>query len=295
MKKYIEYILFKIFELLIRIMPLKLAQRFGKNLGRFASFILTKRMGITIDNLRNAFPEKSTNELKIIATKVFENLGISITELLWFPNLNQKIISKLVNYKNLEKMIDRYKEGKGVIMLSGHFGNWELLALATGCLSKIPLTIIVKTQANLWVDKIVNQHRTLFGNKVVPMEFSVREILSTLNKGGIVAMVADQSAAKESIFVEFFGRQVATFQGPAVFALRTGAPVQMVIITRNSDYTYDVLFEEIVTSDLTEYNEENIFELTRRHTLILEKYIRLFPDHWMWTHRRWKNIMQQPG
>ncbi len=272
-------------------MPLKSAQRLGGNIGVIAYYVLSKRRKITIDNLLTAFPEKKRTDIEIIAKKVFINLGISFTELLWFPNFNVKNLSELINYKNLEKMIDRHKEGKGVIMLSGHFGNWELIALATGFLSKIPFTIIVKTQTNIHVDNIINRNRTIFGNKVVPMEISVREILSTLQTGGIVAMVADQSATKESVFVDFFGRKVATFQGPAAFAIRTGAPLQMGIITRNSDGNYDVVIEEIDTSDLKEYNQENIYELTRRHTNVLEKYIRLYPDHWMWTHRRWKNII----
>jgi Kdo2-lipid IVA lauroyltransferase/acyltransferase len=177
-----------------------------------------------------------------------------------------------------------------LIMLSGHFSNWELIALATGSAVQTPITIIVKTQTNKIVDAVINKHRTKLGNIVVPMELSVREILSTISRGGIVAMVADQSAPKESVFVEFFGRAVATFQGPAVFALRTAAPLQMGVMVRQPDFTYEVIFEEIDYSDISEYNEKNVYELTQRHTALLEKYIRLYPDQWMWTHRRWKNI-----
>ncbi|MDI6803218.1 MAG: lysophospholipid acyltransferase family protein [Bacteroidota bacterium] len=290
MKNQIEYLLFRFFRFIILNLSLKNAQQLGLKLANIFFIILTRRKQIAADNLRQAFPEKSDKEILRIAKNAFQNFGITIVELLWFPRLTPEILDNLIKYKNLELMMNRYKEGKGVIMLSGHFGNWELLAFATGFISKISMIMIAKTQTNLLVDKIINEHRTLFGNKVVPMEVAVREVLSSLNKGGIVAMIADQSAPKESLFVNFFGKKVATFQGPAVFGLRTGAAMQMGIIIRKPDFTYEVIIEEIQTSDLTEYNEANVYELTQRHTAVLEKYIRLYPEQWMWTHRRWKNI-----
>ncbi|MDP2209671.1 MAG: lysophospholipid acyltransferase family protein [Bacteroidota bacterium] len=290
MKNQIEYLLFRFFRFIILNLSLKNAQQLGLKLANIFFIILTRRKQIAVDNLRQAYPEKSDADILIIAKKAFQNFGITIAELLWSPRLTPEVIDQLVKYKNLDLMLNRYKEGKGVLMLSGHFGNWELFALATGFVSKIPCTIIVKTQTNLLVDKIINEHRTLFGNKVVPMELAVREILGSLSKGGVVAMIADQSAPKDSIFVNFFGKQVATFQGPAVFGLRSGAAMQMGIIIRKPDFTYEAIIEEIQTSDLTEYNEANVYELTQRHTAVLEKYIRMYPEQWMWTHRRWKNI-----
>lgn len=290
MKKLIEYLLFRLFRFIILNLSLKNAQQLGLKLANVFFVILTRRKQIAVDNLRHAFPEKSDAEILTIARKAFQNFGITMAELLWFPRITPDVLAQLVKYKNLELMMNRYTQGKGLIMLSGHFGNWELLALATGFVSKIPMTMIAKTQTNLLVDKIINYHRSLFGNKVVPMELAVREILGALSKGGIVAMIADQSAPKESIFVNFFGKHVATFEGPAVFCLRSGAAMQMGLIIRKPDFSYEVIIEEIQTSDLTEYNEATVHELTQRHTAVLEKYIRLYPEQWMWTHRRWKNV-----
>jgi KDO2-lipid IV(A) lauroyltransferase len=290
MKKQIEFIIFQFFRFIILLMPLKSAQVLGKTLGQISYCVLTKRRAITLENLKNAFPEKSDTELKIIIKGVFQNLAISVCEFLWFPNLTDETLRKLVKYNNLDIMTGRHKLGRGMIMLSGHFANWELIAFATAYTTEIPFTIIVKTQTNKKVDRVINRHRTKYGNRVVAMEQSVREILSALTNGGIVAMAADQSAPKESVFVEFFGRAVATFQGPAVFALRSGAPLQMGILIRQPDFTYEAIIEEIDYSDLKEYNEQNIIELTQRHTALLEKYIRRYPELWMWTHRRWKNI-----
>lgn len=290
MKKQIEYILFQFLRFIILMLPLKSVQVLGKTLGQVSYSVLTKRRAITLENLKNAFPEKSDQELKNITKGVFQNIAISICEFLWFPNLTDETLRKLVKHKDLDVMTSRYKLGKGMIMLSGHFANWELIAFATARATKIPFTMIVKTQTNQKVDRVINRHRTKYGNRAVTMEQSVREILSALNNGGIVAMIADQSAPKESVFVEFFGRAVATYQGPAIFALRTGAPLQMGILIRQPDFTYEGIIEEIDYSDIKEYNEQNVIELTQRHTALLEKYIRKYPEFWMWTHRRWKNI-----
>ena len=179
-----------------------------------------------------------------------------------------------------------------MVMLSGHFGNWELIAFAVAHQSGLPFTIIVQTQSNRAVDRVINRHRCLLGNRVVPMGISVRETIRTLRSGGIVAIAPDQSGPEEGVFVDFFGRNVATHQGPAAFSLRTGAPMQMGFIIRVDDGRYKVVLEEISTEPLTGDSDENILELTRRHTALLERYIRLYPDHWLWMHRRWKHTWE---
>ena len=289
MKHYIEFVLFQAFKLTILSLPLKSAQRLGSYVGSLAFSLCTSRREIALENLRHAFPEKSEHECRAIARGAFRNYGITFAELLWFPNLNDERIRRLVQVQNAELATTAYRNGKGLVMLSGHFGNWELNALATPYLMQLPTTIIVQTQSNELVDNVINRHRCLFGNRVVPMGMSVREIIRTLESGGVVAIAPDQSAAMEGAFVEFFGRKVATHKGPAAFALRFGAPLQIGFTLRKPDGTYSIVIEEIRTSDLTDNSEANIVELTRRHTALLEKYIRMYPDHWLWMHRRWKH------
>lgn len=293
MRQYLEYFLILLLKSFITIFPLNKARKIALKLSDLAYFLLFKRRNIAIENLTNAFPEKDFAEIKSIAKQVFQNIGITFIELFYFPKLDNTIIHHQVKYKNLNLMLEKCEKNKGLIMLSGHYGNWELLAFSTGYISGYPLTIIVKTQSNKLVDKLINEYRTLLGNKIVPMQNAVREIFKTLDRGGVVAMLADQSAPKESVFVKFFNREVATFQGPAVFALKTKTPVLMGFIIRKEDFSYEVILEEIKTDDLNEFNEENIRILTQRHTALLEEYIRRYPHLWMWTHRRWKNIREK--
>lgn len=290
MRQYLEYFIILILKNFITILPLDKARKIALILSNITYSLLFKRRKIAIENLTKAFPGKDLSEIKAIAKKVFQNIGITFIELFYFPKLNYSIINDQVKYKNLNLMLEKCEIKKGLIMLSGHFGNWELLAFSTGYISGHPLTIIVKTQSNKLVDKLINEYRTLLGNKVVPMQSAAREVFKTLKTGGVVAMLADQSAPKESVFVKFFNREVSTFQGPAVFALKTKAPMLMGFIIRKEDFSYEVILEEIKTDDLNEYNEENVKILTQRHSTLLENYIQRYPHLWMWTHRRWKNV-----
>jgi KDO2-lipid IV(A) lauroyltransferase len=124
---------------------------------------------------------------------------------------------------------------------------------------------------------------------MIPMGISTREVFRTLQEGKVVAMLGDQSGPKESVFINFFGRPAATHRGAAAFSLKAGAPIVMLFLVRQKDGVYETQFEEVDRSGLEEYTEENVNELTRRHTAILEKYIRMHPDHWLWMHKRWKH------
>ncbi len=293
MQHRLEYWLFLAFRWFILGLPLETAQTVGARLGGAAFHLLTGRRNIALDNLRHAFPEKSETELQTITRGAFRNYGIVFAELLWFPNLNRSILERLLIPKNISLMHEVHAGGNGAVMLAGHFGNWELIALGMAYLSGLPLTIIVQTQNNTLVDKMINRHRSQFGNIVVPKGMSIREILTTMKNGGIVAIAPDQSGPNEGVFVNFFGRMTATHQGPAVFALRCNAPILMGFIIRKDDCSYDVILEIVPSDDLKGDTEENVAELTRRHTALLESYIRKYPDQWLWMHRRWKNTKKE--
>ena len=292
MQHRIEYVAFQLIKWAVLAMPLKSAQRLGGYLGRAAYGLVSSRRRIAMENLRHAFPEKSEDERRAIVKGAFRNYGITLVELLWFPNLTDGILRKLITVRNPELLARGRDAGRGMVWLSGHFGNWELIALGVARLTGIPVSIIVQTQANKLIDRVINGHRCLFGNIVIPMGMPVRGIIKTLSEGGVIAIAPDQSGPMEGPFVDFFGRRVATHQGPAVFALRMGAPMLIGFMIRKADGTYEATLEEVPTSDLTVPTEENIVELTRRHTAILERAIRLNPDHWLWMHRRWKHTWE---
>ncbi len=263
--------------------------RLGRWIGTTLCRISSSRYAITIDNLARAFPAASTTWLHQTAKASYQNLGITLAELLAFPSLSDADIRSMIRYDGLDLIEDASLHGKGLILLSAHYGNWEMLAFALPLFTKVPVTVIVKPQRNEHADILLNSYRQRTGNTLISMYKAARDMVRILSSGGAVALLADQSAtADKDVFVPFFGRPAATFEAPAVLALKFNAPIIMGFAERQADGTYYVDLKKVPHEDL-EYNREGIVELTKRHVAMLEEAIRRRPELWVWQHRRWKH------
>lgn len=292
MKKLLN--LFLTFILLIltsisTILTVKTRAKFGILLGRTIYFLSKSRRNITKENLMKAFPEKDDEWINIICKKSFENLGITFAELFgMYKQPIEKILKNAV-FKNLDDLKEVINRNKGLIILTGHFGNWELAAFALGKSISLPVTIIVKPQSNSYADIFLNRIRTRGGNRIVSMYKSAFEIIKVMQKKEALALIADQSATSDKdIFVDFFGRLAATYKAPAQLALKFDVPMVIGFAIRQKDFSYIIEMHEIDHSDLTD-DENGIRELTVRHVKLLEEFIRKYPDHWVWQHKRWKH------
>lgn len=260
---------------------------FGRGFGRLLVLLDRKRFAITVDNLSKAFPEKDMEWVHKTAKLSYENLGTTFVELFTFPYFADEDFHNYVHYENIELIAKAKSRGKGIIMLSGHFGNWELLAYTAGLFTGESAQIIVRDQKNSVLDKLINVYRTQGNNTIVPMHKAALAVAKNLKNGGTVAMLVDQSASSKDLFVEFFGRHAATYRTPAELALRFGTPIITGYAFRNEQGTYDVRLTEIDFSDL-QFSKEGIEELTCRHVKQLEDVIRQRPELWSWQHKRWK-------
>lgn len=289
MREYIEYLAFRVISAIASRLSFGLAHSLGASLGTFVFNCTGIRKEVTMENIRRSFPLLPPDEVRNIARGAYRNYGISICEMLWARNKPEVELKQVIHPVNREVFDNALVLKKGVILLSAHFGCWEMILLGLPLHLGVPALAVAQEQRNALVDDFVTRARSRHGNRIVYMEQSVREVLKTLNAGGMVVILGDQSAPKESVFVDFFGRPAATHRGAAVFSLKTGAPIVMVLHVRRPDGTYDAVFEVVDQSGLTGYSEENVIELTARHTALLEKHIRLHPDHWLWMHKRWKH------
>lgn len=289
MNHLLEYVLFQLAGVFLRLFPFRIVQRMGAAAGEFVGVRLGYRRDVTSENLRNAFPEWDQERLNAVLRGSFRSVGTALFELMYLPRMSSDDVNRVCRVMNPELVRSVYSRGKGALMLTAHFGNWELFAQAFYTSTGIPLHIIMKQQANKYVDERVNRSRTKFGNKVVSMD-SIREIMRLLRENKAVGIVADQTASKESIAVPFFGREVPSYEGPAVLSLKTGTPLVAGFAVRMNDGTYEAHFQEIPSSDLKEYSPQNVAELTRRHVALTESVIRQYPEQWMWMHKRWKHV-----
>ncbi len=295
MRDVLEYIAYRFAGFFVRLLPWRSVSVAGNALGVLIFYVMPVRKKLTLENLRHAFPEKSKVEIETVARAAYQNLCISLLEVFWFSRFTPKKVRSIIETSDLQKMDEALAKGKGLIMLGGHFGNWELVALSVGLLSGHPLTIIVQEQRNKFVDRFMNSARTMFGNEVVVMDKAPREILHELRSNGVVAMLADQSGPREGLFVNYFHRPAATHKGPAVFSLRAGAPILMAFLIRQGNGRYKIELADVDTNISAETDEEKIRELTQRHVMLLEQYVTRYPDHWLWMHKRWKHVDKAPA
>lgn len=276
----------------VRLFPIATVHLFAKILGSVAYRFFPLRKEVAMANLKLCMPEKERGEIEQIIKESYVNIATVLLEFLYFPKFDGARLNEMVEIPEdaMIMMKSAFEKGNGLILMSGHFSNWELNALAVGnALNKKPI-VIVHPFHNRFVDKIVNHYRSLLGNVTVPMDTAVRVALSTLRENGVLALLADQSASRESPVSVFFGMEVPTYQGPATFALKTGAALQMGFLIRKSDGNYRLELHEIDYSDLKGSNQENVIALTQRHVTLLEDYIRRYPHLWLWFHRRFKHL-----
>jgi KDO2-lipid IV(A) lauroyltransferase len=289
-KHVVEYVLFRCLGFIIRLLPLHLVHKTGFVLARLAYPLLKSRREVAFRNLRNAFPEMNEQWREQIAFQSFKNISATFIELLWSQNLTKEGIKQRVCIDNFDLLEQLREKKKGIVFLTAHFGSWELAIQAISVYTDATVYTIAKSQSNILVDRLINRWRELFGLKIVPMGASVREILRTLQQGGIVALAADQTAPKESVSVDFFGRQVPTFQGPAIFCLKTGAPIVLGCTVRQETGNYKMHLAHVPSDDLVGFSDDNVLELTQRQVHMTEEIIRQYPEQWMWMHKRWKHV-----
>ncbi len=286
-QNHIEFFIVYIMIFIVRLLPKPVAFLFGRSLGLFIYYVIPIRKKVTLDNLHACFPDKSRHQLHQIARRTFINFALNIIEFMRLPKASSGYFEKNVTFVNAELFSDAHKQGKGAILLTGHFGNWELMAAAI-CNLGYSIAAVVKEQRNKKVDKMINKIRRKNGVDSLPLGMAVRNILRTLAKNRFIALVADQDARKEGIFVDFLGRPSSTAAGPAIFALKTRAPIIFGSAVREKNGKHTIYLQAIDYSDLQDFSEKNIYLLTQRHASVLEKSVLTWPDHWFWMHKRWK-------
>jgi KDO2-lipid IV(A) lauroyltransferase len=288
-QEFVEYSLFMTLRAVGRRLSYGRVGRLGGFLGRLVYSFTPFRKKVTLDNLAHAFPEKSPSERSQIAKGAYASYGINLMKLFWAAANSAEDVMQKVAVSGDETARQYLREGRGIIFLSGHFGSWELMVESLRLHLQRPFLIVVQEQRNKKIDGVIDEDRCHHGNYSVLMNRSVREIIQTLGRGGIAGMIADQSGPKESAIVEFFGRPCAAHRGVAAVSIKLDAPIVMLFSIRQADGTYVAKFEELDRTGLEGSSNDQIEELTRRHTAVLERYVREYPDHWLWMHKRWKH------
>ncbi|MFC1724092.1 lysophospholipid acyltransferase family protein [candidate division KSB1 bacterium] len=287
-KHRIEYGGVRFIYALNRLFPHRLAILFADCLALFGFYVIRMRRSVTLDNLRNAFGDKSEKELRKIAYSAYKQFSRMMFEYARFPYFTDKEIIKKVALENEHVLKESLERGKGAIIVSGHFGNWELMAAGIAR-HGYPVSLLVGEQKNKMVDDAMNNFRKEKGMGIIKMGVAARGVIKAVRDNNFVALLSDQDAGRLGTFVDFFGRKASTPGGTAAFALKTGADVIFSITLRIGKCNHKVILEKVEYDDIKDEGKTAIAELTQRYTSRLEHYVREYPDHYFWMHKRWKS------
>ncbi|HEY2846473.1 MAG TPA: lysophospholipid acyltransferase family protein [Pyrinomonadaceae bacterium] len=259
--------------------------------------ILPKLKRTGMRNLEIAFPEKSIAERAAILRGTFENLGRVLGDLSQFHKYDRDRLSELIEYDlddTSRSLYELQKQGRGVLITTGHLGNWEMLVLGFAALYE-PISYLARPLDNPLLDTMLNDKRTRFGNNPISKTKSAMLAAKILRDGGILGILADVNAhPKEGVFVPFFGLSACTSSGAAMLAIRSDAlifPTFCVWLKEKQRYRF--VHGPVLKPANTGELKQNVIDTTAAYTAEIEKLIRQYPDQWMWIHKRWKT--RPPG
>jgi Kdo2-lipid IVA lauroyltransferase/acyltransferase len=272
------------------------ADRFGAALGRFGYRPLGIRRRLVENQIRASFPDRDDAWVRRTARACFEHLGRETVALLRMSRLTPDEMVARTEVINLELGDVAVRGGRGVVVVAGHLGNWEMGA-AMMAARGYPVSAVVARQRNPLFDDWIVSVRERMGVEVIERSRASREALRALRRGNIVAFVADQNAGPGGVFVPFFGRLASTHRGPALMAVRTGAPLLLAVPIRCGEDRYCMRLEAVDVDRAGELDDV-VHRLTAAFTARLEAAIRATPEQYLWLHRRWKTrppAEQQPA
>ncbi|MDQ2747100.1 MAG: lysophospholipid acyltransferase family protein [Acidobacteriota bacterium] len=269
-------------------LPLETSMRFGKSLGKMLGTRFPKLQKTARRNLEIAFPEMPEPEREKIIRGTFESLGRHLGFVSHFRKFRHADIRHLVEVVGREHLDRAFEAGNGVIFFTGHFGSWEVFNLLPPAFG-FGMNILVRRLDNPLIENFVDNFRTQFGSVTLDKTKSARTMFRVLEKGEILGILADLNVQeREGTFVDFFGVPASTTTSIAKLALKTGAAVLPAFaVWDESKKKYVVHLEPPVEYLAGDNSDANVRELTQRITNVVERYVREYPEQWLWIHKRW--------
>jgi Kdo2-lipid IVA lauroyltransferase/acyltransferase len=275
----------------LAVLPLRSVRRLADAWAQVVMAASPRRQRLADENLAAAFPELPPAERRGIRRRSVVSVCRTMLELLKLPRLSATDLEDLIETDDLEPVREALREGNGVMLITGHFGNWELLAAHLSHQVR-PLTVIARDASHPVTASLINRARESHGIKVIGRR-DTREMLRVLNSGGVLGMLPDQHAAEGGMLMEFLGRPAWTFTGPALLASRTRARVFAVFCVRQFEGPFRLVLLPEIRLASTGDRDADVVTNTRLINGVIEQAIREHPDNWLWLHNRWKRPVRE--
>lgn len=270
-------------------LPLRTALAMGRALGTLLGSVIRYHRKDAIEALARSFPEKTPRERRDILNRMYKNLGTNIVEVLRFARIGDHYLRESIEWDDDQEAREVLAANKGLLVLSAHTGNWDLLCTVAPRFN-YPATVITKNLRNSALNSYWMGTRARFGLKFVPAHNSYRQCLAALRNNEIVAFILDQNMINtEGIFVDFLGKPACTSPGLAYMSAQSGAAVAPMFIIRLENGKHRVKVLPTIPPP-PDRKPDTIRIYTQRYTKVIENVIREHPDQWIWIHRRWRTV-----
>jgi KDO2-lipid IV(A) lauroyltransferase len=290
----LEYLIARSLLASFALLPLRLALFTGSILGGLGYYFSGRLRRTGQRNLELAFPELDVRRRKDLLRGCFQNLGRLLGVFSHFGKESPNALQAMIECEGLEHLSAAEQSGRGVILFTGHVGAWELSSFGLSLVGH-PLSFLVRRIDNPKIEALVERSRTRRGNRTIDKRSAAREMLQLMQAGGTLGILVDLNTLdREGIFVNFFGVPASTTFVLAKLALRTGALVLPVFAPWDKQRGRFLLkIEQPLSYEASGDESEDVRRLTQLFTSVVEKYVQLYPDQWLWIHRRWKT--RPPG
>ncbi len=281
----LEYMGVFVLTLPLRILPRRAALTFGDILGWLVGHFMPIRREVVRSNLQRAFPEKSNQEIRTLTLRTYRHFGKVMAEFARQDRYSAADLRKIVEPVNPELLDTALSRERGVVLLLGHFGNWELMGYWLGQMG-YPAVALHRPQENPLVDTVITGKRTAGNLRMISASESVTGMLRALDQENLMIILADQDARGNGSFVDFFDIPSSTFRGAAVFAQRYKSPIILGFPVLQPDFSYRFMFEELRYGSYG--SQDTVRQILQQYMYRLQHHVRQCPEQYFWFHRRWK-------
>lgn len=288
---HLGYLLFRFSTFWVKCLPVESLASYGEKLGLLAFHLLRRWRKVAFANLNLALgKEKRKDEIVWICRELFKNIGRDMLEIYRCPDFKDSYFKTLVRFEGTEHLNHALNQGKGVIALSAHLGNFPLMGARLAA-EGYPSSVVTRDPENPKIAKAITSLRDTVGLETIhdePRMACVSRCFKALKENRVLLLQIDQNAPVTEAWVDFFGHLVPTFKGPVLFSMRTGAPILPMFMKRNSDNLHKITIHPPFTLNITGNVDQDITSNLAGLTKIIEAAIREYPEQWLWIYRRFK-------
>jgi KDO2-lipid IV(A) lauroyltransferase len=285
------YVIIRIVMAIIELLPRDLALKLAGMLGEIAAMIDVKERRLAETNLRRVYGDSwSEEKIKLVARECFVQIAKNAADVIRSQSWDEDDLKALIDVEGFEHFDNAMRQGRGVVAITGHIGNFELSAAYFGAIKKIPISVVGRKLYDPRLDELVVENRERFGMEVIPSDASAKRVYSVLKRGRMLGVLMDLDSSRVAgYFVPFFGTPAKTAAGPIFIGRKTGSPVVPLALFRAENERYLLKILPAFEISITDNKEEDVKSALLRCNRALEELINHDPTQWAWIHNRWKS------